>query len=97
MISSECLYSGSYFSPDLGYFLKCLSKLFVIFMSSVWNISFVTFKSVLTPVSISGLLCVIYARRCHVALKSSKFGFLDIIEFCCVVMLFQDESICNFC
>lgn len=42
IIYNDCLSSGLYLSPSVGFLLMCLIKLFVIFMSSVCNVSFVT-------------------------------------------------------
>lgn len=97
IISSDCLANGSYFNPSFRYFLRCSILLFLILISSVLKLSFVDFESILTPARISGLVCMIHARRFRMVLKLSNDTLLgDGIDFCGVVMLFQEESSCLF-
>lgn len=63
--------NGSFLRPSKRYFLTCLITLFVIFISSVWNLS-VTCERMLSPARISRLVCVIHERRCRMERYSLK-------------------------
>lgn len=58
IIFNVCWSSDSYFNPSVRCFLRCLIKIFIILISSVWNVSFAPCEIMLRPVRISGLVCL---------------------------------------
>lgn len=87
-IATESFSGFLYWSPNFAYFLSWLITVIVIFMSSCSKQFVVTLDRMLTAASISGILCVVHARRCQMVLKFSNYVVLvngsifNLYSFC---------------